>query len=358
MAELDYSLLKQYEGKRVLITGDTGFKGSWLAFLLNEIGATVKGIALAPVTEVSHYELLGLNNVIQHTEIDIRDHEKLKYEMLAFEPDFVFHMAAQALVKVSYQDPYNTFGTNVMGSVSLLDAVRSCDSVQSLVYITSDKCYENVEWVWGYRETDKLGGHDPYSASKAAAELVFSAYKRSYFDSRENFGLASTRAGNVIGGGDWSKDRIIPDCVRAYQADTSVYLRNPNATRPWQHVLEPLSGYLLLGLKLLEDNEKYSGAWNFGPDSSDVRSVHDVTSSVFSYLGKGSIKLDDQIHEHEANLLQLNCDKAHSLLNWHPKWDADTTLRHTAMWYKRVLAGESAVEVTKEQLTEYFTGLL
>ncbi|MCF6768112.1 CDP-glucose 4,6-dehydratase [Thiotrichales bacterium 19S11-10] len=358
MGGLDYSILKQYKGKRVLVTGDTGFKGSWLSFLLSEVGATVKGLALAPLAGKSHFELLGLDKLIQHVQLDIRDSEKLKDEILSFRPEYVFHLAAQALVKVSYQNPYDTFSTNVMGSINLLDAVRACDSVESLVYITSDKCYENLEWVWGYRENDRMGGHDPYSASKGAAELVFSAYMRSYFNNGETIGLASARAGNVIGGGDWSKDRIIPDCIRAFQNDSSVYLRNPNATRPWQHVLEPISGYLLLGLKLVEDRQKYSGAWNFGPSSADVRSVYEVTQSVLSHLGRGSIQLDEQKHEHEANLLQLNCDKAHALLNWHPRWNVEDTLKYTAQWYKRLSEGQLAIDVTKEQLQAYFSELL
>ena len=246
--------LSSFKGRRVFITGHSGFKGSWLAFLLNEIGAEVFGYALPPVGKNNHFELLGLAQLIEHVEADIRDEEKLTAAMGEIQPEFVFHLAAQALVRHSYSDPKTTFETNVMGSVNLLEAVRKCESVRSLVYITSDKCYENREWLWGYRENDQLGGHDPYSASKASAEMVFSAYARSFFFDRPDLGAASARAGNVIGGGDWAVDRIIPDCIRAIESDKPIHLRNPFATRPWQHVLEPIAGYLLLAAQLRKKN--------------------------------------------------------------------------------------------------------
>lgn len=346
--------LRAFSGKRVFVTGHTGFKGSWLAFLLKELGAEVMGFALAPEPGASHFELLGLATKIRHVVGDIRDAAALTSALHAFRPEYVFHLAAQALVKRSYDDPVGTFSTNVMGSVHLLDAVRHCDSVRSLVYITSDKCYENVEWVWGYRETDRLGGHDPYSASKAAAEIVFSAYAKSYLSTREEMGAATTRAGNVIGGGDWASDRIVPDCIRAVQAGKPILLRNPQATRPWQHVLEPLSGYLLLAV-LLRGRPSYGGSWNFGPSTQEVRTVRDVATALVKHLGRGRIEvLESSEPHHEARLLQLSCDKAHQLLAWHPRWSVDKTLAATAQWYDAVLNGVQAEQMTRGQIREYF----
>jgi CDP-glucose 4,6-dehydratase len=245
-----------------------------------------------------------------------------------------------------------------MGSVNLLDAVRRCESVRSLVYITSDKCYENVEWVWGYRETDRLGGQDPYSASKAAAEVVFSAYARSYFVSRSELGAATTRAGNVIGGGDWAAGRIVPDCIRAIERDQPVQLRNPDATRPWQHVLEPISGYLLLAARLRDRPAEYGGSWNFGPSTSDVRTVQEMASSIIQHFGRGRIEIADSQPQHqEAQLLQLNCDKAHQFLGWHPRWHVDKTVAATALWYKTTLEGGDAESTTRAQLQDYFPEL-
>lgn len=356
MVTTDY--LSAFKGKRVFITGHTGFKGSWLAFLLKEVGAEVLGYALPPVGERNHFELLGLAQMIGHVEADIRDGEKLTATMIEFQPEFVFHLAAQALVRPSYADPKITFETNVMGSVNLLEAVRSCESVRSLVYITSDKCYENLEWLWGYRENDRLGGHDPYSASKASAEMIFSAYARSFFFDRPDLGAASTRAGNVIGGGDWAVDRIIPDCVRAIELEKPIHLRNPLATRPWQHVLEPLSGYLLLASRLREEPSAYAGSWNFGPPSKEVRTVLEVAEHLISRFGRGSIvsKTSGKEH-HEAMLLQLNCDKAHQELGWYPRWDFERTLGMTSDWYKQLYADADAKNVTRQQLYDYFPEL-
>lgn len=359
MAPLDTAqALRSFSGKRVFVTGHTGFKGSWLTFLLNLLGAQVTGFALSPEGESSHFSLLDLGSRIQHVEGDICNREALRRALTAAQPEYVFHLAAQSLVRRSYADPASTFNTNIIGSVHLLDAVRECETVRSLVYITSDKCYDNVEWVWGYREIDRLGGHDPYSASKAAAELVFSAYARSYFGSRPQLGAATARAGNVIGGGDWAEDRIIPDCIRAIQKDESVYLRNPQATRPWQHVLEPLSGYLLLAGCLRVEPEKYAGAWNFGPSSVEVRTVHDVALALVRQIGRGSVEIAaSHIRHHEANLLQLNCDKAHQLLGWYPRWHVDEAVTATAKWYKAILDGGDAKQVTCQQIQEYFPEL-
>lgn len=348
-------VLESFAGKRVFITGHTGFKGTWLAFLLKELGADVMGFALPPEPGPSHFELLGLQARINHVVGDIRDAAALRNALHSFQPEYVLHMAAQALVKKSYDDPVVTFGSNIMGSVHLLDAVRQCDSVRSLVYITSDKCYENVEWVWGYRENDRLGGHDPYSASKASAEIVFSAYARSYFAARPKLGAATARAGNVIGGGDWATDRIVPDCIRAIETNNPIQLRNPKATRPWQHVLEPLSGYLLLAAYLRDQPETYAGSWNFGPPTDDVRTVEDVANAILQHLGRGRIEIAElQQQHHEAKLLQLNCDKAHQLLGWRPRWHVDRTLAATALWYKTVMEGGDVESVTRAQIQEYF----
>ncbi len=356
MVETEY--LKVFSGKRVMLTGHTGFKGTWLAFLLKELGAEVLGYALPPAADKNHFDLLDMKNQIHHVEADIRDEKKLIDTMLNFKPDFVFHLAAQALVWQSYSEPKMTFETNVIGSVNLLEAVRKCDSVRSLVYITSDKCYENVEWIWGYRENDRLGGRDPYSASKAAAEMAFSSYELSFFHERPDLGAASTRAGNVVGGGDWSENRIIPDCIRACEADNPIFIRNPGATRPWQHVLEPLSGYLMLAARLYDEPKAYSGAWNFGPPSSQVRTVLDVATHIVNRLEKGSISSDKNAKKfHEAQLLQLNCDKAHQCLGWYPKWDVEYTLNMTADWYKEINLGKDAKDVTRDQLFEYFPEL-
>ena len=318
-------------------------------------GAHVLGYALPPDKEKSHFSLLGLSDKIHHVEADIRDAEKLNSCMKEFQPEFVFHLAAQALVRPSYQDPKTTFDTNISGSVNLLEAVRHCESVCSLVYITSDKCYENNNWVWGYRENDQLGGHDPYSASKAAAEIVFSAYARSFFTDRKELGAASARAGNVIGGGDWSEDRIIPDCIRAIETGKPIQLRNPHATRPWQHVLEPLSGYLQLALRLRDEPHTYSGAWNFGPSSSGVRTVLEVAEHIVARMGHGEINIiEPDSNQHEAKLLQLNCDKARQILGWSPQWNVEKALNTTADWYKEMSIGKDVSDISRQQIIEYF----
>jgi CDP-glucose 4,6-dehydratase len=351
-------VLASFSGKRVLVTGHTGFKGSWLAFLLAEAGARVTGYALPPEPGRSHFALLGLERRIHHVVGDVRDGASLADVVRVSRPEYVFHLAAQALVKVSYADPTGTFSTNVMGSVHLLDAVRACDAVRSLVYITSDKCYENVEWLWGYRENDRLGGRDPYSASKAAAELVFAAYASSYFSSRSGLGAATARAGNVIGGGDWAKDRVVPDCVRAAEAGHAIQLRHPTATRPWQHVLEPLSGYLLLAAGLRSDPAAYAGSWNFGPSIADPRTVLDVAKVISTRLGGLPPEVvGSPAAQHEAMLLQLNCDKAHQYLGWRPRWIVDKTLDATAEWYRTVLAGGDAEAATRSQVRDYFPEL-
>ena len=352
-------VLESFQGKRVLVTGHTGFKGTWLTFLLKELGAEVMGYALPPEPGSSHFMLLGMQGRINHVLGDVRDADDLNAAMQSFQPEIVFHLAAQALVRKSYADPALTFDVNVMGSVNLLDAVRQCSAVRSLVYITSDKCYENLEWVWGYRENDKLGGYDPYSASKAAAEILFSAYSRSFLSSQLTLGAATARAGNVIGGGDWAADRIVPDCIHAIENGLPIKLRNPGATRPWQHVLEPLSGYLMLAAKLYQQPEQYSGSWNFGPSTLEVRTVYDVARSIVQTLGRGSVEIVEPKNEHhEAGLLQLNCDKAHQDLGWHSRWGVEKTFTATAEWYKLVLDGGDVEDISRSQLQDFFPELL
>lgn len=348
-------LADTYRGRRVFVTGHTGFKGSWLVALLQEMGAEVGGYALAPNTEPSHFELLGLADKMQSVIGDVCDLDLLSRSLQDFAPEIVFHLAAQPLVRKSYLDPVETFRSNVLGATHLLEAVRQTSSVQALVFITSDKAYENVEWVWGYRETDRLGGQDPYSASKGAAEIVYSSFDRSFFAHRSKFASAVARAGNVIGGGDWSADRIVPDCVRALRAGQPIKLRNPNATRPWQHVLEPLSGYILLGERLLNAPEQAKGAWNFGPSTYEVRTVQNVAEAIIQHLGTGQIEVVESKNQpHEAQLLQLNCDKAHQHLKWRPRWGVDKTLEATASWYSAYLKGADVSAITLGQIGEYF----
>lgn len=351
------TLLPLFRGKRVLLTGDTGFKGSWLALWLLEAGAEVFGYALPPEREDAHFNQLGLRHRLTHQDGDIRDLPQLVAFFEQAQPEFVFHLAAQALVRRSYRNPKETFDTNIGGSINILECVRATDSVQSLVYITSDKCYNNKEWIWGYRENDELGGPDPYSASKAAAELVFSAYSASFFQDRTSLGFASVRAGNVIGGGDWSEDRIVPDCIRSLQAREPIILRKPQATRPWQHVLEPLSGYLTLAAALRKEPAQYSGSWNFGPSEQASRTVLEMTTRIIQHWGEGTIEqhIEDNA-PHEAGLLRLNCDKANQLLDWHPRWGFEQTIKQTMDWYSAVLSGASAAEVSSNQIRDYLRG--
>jgi len=350
-------LVEVYKGKRVLVTGHTGFKGSWLSLWLTELGAEVTGFALAPEYPRSHFELLGLDQHINSVEGDLRDPDAISKTINDTRPEFVFHLAAQAIVRRSYDDPKTTFDTNIGGGVNLLEAVKACPSVRSLVFVTSDKCYLNKEWVWGYRETDELGGHDPYSASKAAAEMVFMAYDSSYFRKSNDLGAATVRAGNVIGGGDWAVDRIVPDCIRALEAEREIVLRNPDATRPWQHVLDPLHGYLSLAAGLRETPEKFRGAWNFGPEVDTGKTVGELAMKATEAWGAGAIKIDrpeDAPFEH--HLLQLSIDKAKLDLGWHPKWNSDRSIDESIRWYKDVLSGASAGDVSRRQIAAFVEG--
>lgn len=346
-----------YKDKKVLITGNTGFKGSWLALWLLNLGARVVGYSLDLPTDPNHHEILNLD--FKTISGDVRNLEKLRKAIESFKPDIVFHMAAQSLVRKSYESPVETFETNVIGTVNLFEACRRIESVRAIVNVTSDKCYKNREWVWGYRENDPVGGHDPYSASKGCAEIVTESYRKSFFP-LDNYKkthqtiVASVRAGNVIGGGDWGDDRLVPDIIRAASQNKKVYIRNPHATRPWQHVLEPLSGYLLLGQKLLEGDRKFSGAWNFGPGDDGNRKVLSVIRELQKHWSNIDYKIKaDQKNPHEANLLKLDCSKAYAKLKWKPAWDSSNTFVMTAQWYKEYY--ESGHVRSKEQLAEYIT---
>ncbi len=342
------------KGKRALVIGDTGFKGSWLTLWLNRLGANVVGYSLPPRRRDDHFNLLALGKIMHHVDGDIRDLPALAKVCRQFQPQFLFHLAAQSLTRLSYEDPKQTFDVNVGGSVNVLEATRSTPSLRSVIYVTSDKCYRNKEWIWGYRENDELGGSDPYSASKAAAELVFAAYLESFFQARKTLGLATVRAGNVIGGGDWAADRIVPDCIRALQSKRPITLRNPDATRPWQHVLDPLFGYLLLAVRLYQKPLAYRGSWNFGPRQESSRTVKDLADKIVSYWGAGKVRIQPrQGAPHEASWLFLNCDKASRNLGWQTHWEFDRAVAETVQWYKRFAGGEPVRATTEEQIRAY-----
>ncbi len=344
-----------YKNKKVLVTGHTGFKGSWLCTWLLSLGAKVCGYSLDVPTKPSNYETQGLENKITHVIGDIRDREKLKETFQQFKPVVIFHLAAQSLVRKSYTDPAATFETNALGTMNVLECIRFCPSVQAGVIITSDKCYRNVEWTWGYRENDLLGGEDPYSASKGCAELIIYSYIHSFFKNSPR--IASTRAGNVIGGGDWAEDRIVPDIVRAWAQGKPVVIRNPAATRPWQHVLEPLSGYLWLGAKLWSDSLNAPGeAFNFGPSAKVNQTVKDVLDAMAVYWPTAEWRFVEQDTEKkESNLLKLCCDKSFNYLNWHAVLSFDETIEMTSNWYwtfyKKGM--DEAKQITRKQISEY-----
>jgi CDP-glucose 4,6-dehydratase len=343
-----------YKKKRILITGDTGFKGSWLALWLSSLGAEIYGYALPPENDNDHYNLLKLSGEIQHIDGNLLDFEKLSNSIKEIQPEIVFHLAAQALVRFSYDEPKLTFDTNVAGSVNVLESIRRSSSVKSLIYVTSDKCYKNREWIWGYRENDELGGHDPYSASKAAAEIVFSSYLDSFFKHNSAIGIASVRAGNVIGGGDWANDRIIPDCIRAFMNNKNMEIRSPDATRPWQHVLEPLSGYILLAKKLYENPKQFSGSWNFGPSIQSIKTVKELTDKIVDIFGKGHVIVGktDQL-KHEAGLLHLNCDKAAHQLGWAATWNFEQSIFSTVEWYRKYLIGNDPKALSLHNINQF-----
>ena len=343
-----------YKDKTVLVTGHTGFKGSWLCLWLKEMGANVIGYSLEAPTTPNHISLLDLKMV--SIIGDIRDLAKLNATMAKYKPEIVFHLAAQPLVRLSYENPIETYDTNVMGTLKVLEACKN-SGVKSIVNITSDKAYENKEWVWGYRENDPMGGYDPYSSSKGCAELLVSSYRNSYFNVNEykkthNTLIASCRAGNVIGGGDWAEDRLMTDIMLSVSQSKKVSIRNPYATRPWQHVLEPLSGYLLVGQKLLQEKVEFADGWNFGPSDEGSINVEQVVLNVKKYWSKIDYEINKEPNQlHEANLLKLDCSKAHAYLKWSAVWESDKTFEMTVNWYKEYYEGQSIVSLV--QLTEY-----
>jgi CDP-glucose 4,6-dehydratase len=351
-----------WHGKKVFVTGHTGFKGSWLCLWLEQMGAIVRGYSLSAPTEPSLFEAASVNRGLVSEEGDIRDFFHLRESVNDFKPEIVFHMAAQPLVRLSYDEPIETYSTNVMGTVYVLEAIKQVGGVKAVVNITSDKCYENREWVWGYREDEAMGGYDPYSNSKGCAELVAAAYRNSFFNPEKyrehGTALASVRAGNVIGGGDWAKDRLIPDILRSFENQKPVIIRNPHSIRPWQHVLEPLSGYLLVAQKLYTDGTSYAEGWNFGPNEMDATPVQSIVETMVELWGAGaSWQLDGQDHPHEAHYLKLDCSKAKMRMGWHPRWDLNTTLTRIVAWHKAWLTGSDMREYTLNEINEYMNSL-
>jgi len=347
-----------FQNKKVLITGHTGFKGSWLCLLLTHLGADVYGYSLEPPTHPSLYQEAKIDELVTSTIGDIRDLTLLSKTIQSVQPEIVIHMAAQPLVRESYKRPVETYSINVMGTVNLLEACRNTASVKSIVVVTTDKCYENKEWQWGYRENEPMGGYDPYSNSKGCAELVTAAYRNSYFNpndySNHGVAVATARAGNVIGGGDWAEDRLIPDFIRAIAKGEKVTIRSPYAIRPWQHVLEPLTGYLTLAKKLYTEGASYAQAWNFGPDDNDAKNVEWITRTICEYWGeKAAFEIDTKPQPHEASYLKLDCSKAKAALSWTPKWNIDTTLKSIVDWNKAYLLGKNMREETINQIKHY-----
>jgi CDP-glucose 4,6-dehydratase len=343
-----------WQGRRIFITGHTGFKGSWLSLWLQSVGADVTGYALRPVTTPALFDVAQIHSGMHSVIGDIRDAAALTSAVRAAAPEVVFHMAAQPLVRYSYAQPVETYSTNVMGTVHLLEAVRACESVRAVVNVTSDKCYENREWVWGYRENEPMGGYDPYSNSKGCAELVTAAYRNSYFGAQSGVSLASARAGNVIGGGDWAADRLIPDILRSIEQRVAVRIRNPGAIRPWQHVLEPLSGYLTLAEHLLTDGPAFAEGWNFGPEDADAKPVEWIVDRLTALWGAGaSWQLDRDSHVHEATYLKLDCSKAAARLGWRPRWHLPHALEQIVAWQRAYLNGSDMRAVMLEQIDEY-----
>lgn len=346
-----------WQGRKVFLTGHTGFKGAWLSQWLGELGATIHGYALAPPTQPNLFSAAGVESRLAgHMIADIRDLDALRQAVHASRPEIVIHMAAQSLVREGYTDPVGTYATNVLGTVNLLEAVRGADSVRVVLVVTTDKCYENREWPWGYREIDRLGGRDPYSSSKACAELVTAAYRSSFFNRSDGApAVATARAGNVIGGGDWAKDRLVPDLVRAFIAGEQPLIRSPHAVRPWQHVLEPLFGYLELCERLWSDGARLADAWNFGPQAGDARSVAWIADRLAALWGGGAAWRTDtgRDHPHETNFLHLDATKATQQLGYHPRWRLEDALVSIVEWYKLHAKGESMAAVTCRQIADF-----
>ena len=346
-------LINSYRGKKILVTGHTGFKGSWLSLWLLNLGADVYGYSLTPDTEPNHKDLLGLE--INEYLKDIRDLASVEEAVKAINPDIVFHLAAQPLVRRSYREPIETWATNVMGTANLLSALRGASNLSSVIIVTTDKCYKNNNWAWGYRETDELGGHDPYSSSKAATELLVSSFRDSFFNDTGSPLLATARAGNVIGGGDWSEDRLVPDIVRSISSGEILAIRSPNATRPWQHVLESIYGYLKLGTKLIEGDNNFSGAWNFGPSKSSNCTVKEALLIFKKYWPDVDWKIDQTPSVHEAELLYLDSSKSNRFLGWNPVWTLEETIKMTSEWYMAFLS--SGKVISQSQLNQYIQNI-
>ena len=351
-----------WKGKKVFVTGHTGFKGSWLSLWLQKMGAEVKGFALQPPTNPSLFVESNVEKGMESELGDVRDPDHLFKSVSGFKPEIVFHMAAQSLVRFSYDSPIETYATNVMGTVHLLDVLRRVGGVKAIVNITSDKCYENKEWEWSYREIEPMGGYDPYSSSKGCAELVTSAYRQSFFNSNQyekhGCALASARAGNVVGGGDWALDRLIPDTLKAFSKKEIVKIRHPNAVRPWQHVLEPLSGYLMLAQYLYQKGPEFAEGWNFGPFESDSKSVQWVVEQLAkSWGGDARWSGDGGEHPHEASSLKLDCSKARSKLNWRPVFRLTETIEKIVLWHKAWLDGEDVRIYTLKEIEDYMSRL-
>lgn len=348
-----------WQGKSVFLTGHTGFKGGWLSLWLSSMGAKVNGYALPPNTTPNLFSVLNLQDSLAHSQIgDIRDLDSLQKAVIKARPDIVIHMAAQPLVRYSYAHPVETYATNVMGTVYLLESLRSVDSVRATVVVTTDKCYENTERLAGYQEHEPMGGHDPYSSSKGCAELVTAAYRQSFYSidqySRHHHAIASARAGNVIGGGDWSEDRLIPDAIKAFETDKPLLIRNPLATRPWQHVLEPLSGYLVLAQALYEKGAPFAQAWNFGPRDCDARPVKEVVDLLISAWGSPASWVQDASeHPHEAHSLKLDITKAHEQLGWVPKWNLEVAIEKIAQWQKAFQNKQDMKSISLAQIQSY-----
>jgi len=355
-------LKKVYAGRRVLVTGHTGFKGSWLALWLSSLGAEVIGYALDPYTGQDNFVIAQVAEPITDVRGDVRDLDMLSKVVSTYRPEFVFHLAAQALVRRGYESPKETYDVNVGGTVNLFECCRSSGSVKVIVNITSDKCYENKEWLWGYRENDPMGGYDPYSSSKGCAELVTAAYRNSFFNPAQlkehGKALSSVRAGNVIGGGDWAKDRIIPDCIRALESGESILVRNPQAVRPWQFVLEPLGGYLMLGAHMVEHPAEYAGPWNFGPESASVFTVRKIVELVIKAWGSGAWKNGAlQNQPHEASLLALDISKARYRLGWTPVLTVEEAVSETVAWYREYRSGSDMQSFCRAQIDRYMEGM-
>ena len=347
-----------YQGRKVLVTGHTGFKGSWLSLLLYKLGAEVYGYALEPPTNPSLFEEAKIAELITSYMGDVRDLKHLSNVLDQVKPEIVIHMAAQPLVRDSYKIPVETYAINVMGTVNVLEACRQTDSVKAIVNVTTDKCYENKEWYWGYRESEPMGGYDPYSNSKGCSELVTSAYRNSFFNPKDygkhGVAIASARAGNVIGGGDWAADRLIPDFIKAIIKGEKLIIRSPFAIRPWQHVLEPLTGYLTLAAKLYSEGVKYDGGWNFGPDDKDARNVAWITQRICELWGNGATyEVDTNPQPHEANYLKLDCSKAKAELGWEPRWNINKALESIVEWNKSYLDGVNARTLVNSQIDDY-----